>query len=810
MLEAFLGFEAVNMLKKLALGAAEAADQLTVASRVAQNFGHGFSTTGMETWLEAFARSAKGGGYAIDEMRASVQQFASVGLDAAQIQRAIADSASLAAAKNMDFAEAATIVRYALTGHVEMLTRYGIITREAAKNIKTVEQAMDALEHASSGAAEERAQTLIGVFGRLATAAQLLGQSFGTALEPFFDAVSTALTGLANMLDAIPAPIMRVIGTVTALGVSLAAAVLVLPAITKGLQIMRIGLSLAVDMLMPAITLVGRLAATLGLGSSAFGVFTAAELASVAPIAAIVIAIAGITVALVEMVNHMDHVKTAWHDWTQYLSDSFHEFTTNFQKDSSVLVRTMNSIAKLAFDTMTYQVGKWKADISAIITTAAPKSLIKDAPSLMQGTGNIGSDIVSDWKKIAQTVMGFFTGSGMGKAPRVPGEAFTGDIPGKGGSGKAGKDGSGAAAENALKNFEESLKNWLATFQSRVDDAKAHLDRKSEQLADFDVVHPANQPMSAQDQATRQGLVNQQLQAEQALRERLLQQQQAEKQAANEYLQVAAAISTHLKNHDQLIRQARDGAREHAKAAQDVYLAYLRAGTELDSMIAKERAAANLRIDDARDSANDSAEMALSGRNLNRDISGENDSRQLAIDKSAGRNVKPASEDRVKLALDELAVAAAADTEAMKQQELARARQAYDATKSQDDLKAFGCGAERAPRVNPFRHAGRRSACSRSGQALCRPESAMDLIHQRPGTEGQRARITGLGAGWILIRSLGAPHGCPGKDAVLRRCDEHGDADRQHVRAGSGCLPPRHRRSARHRSGGSQRLHLHV
>ena len=111
--------------------------------------------------------SPKGGGYPIDEMRKAVQLFASLGEGPAQIQRAIADTAEVAAAKDIDFAEAANIVRMALTGHIEMLTRYGYISREAAKHIHTVEQAMRAIETGTSGAAEQRANKLAGDFGRL-------------------------------------------------------------------------------------------------------------------------------------------------------------------------------------------------------------------------------------------------------------------------------------------------------------------------------------------------------------------------------------------------------------------------------------------------------------------------------------------------------------------------------------------------------------------------------------------------------------------------------------------------------------------
>ena len=682
--EAFLGFQAVDMLKKIALGAAEAADQLDVAARVAANFGHALDPAGMEKWLEQFARSAAGGGYAIDDMRKSVQLFASLGEDTAQIQRAIADTAQLAAARNMDWATAAHVVQMALTGHVAMLTRYGVISVEAAKKIKTVEQAMEALEKATKGAAEQRAENLIGSFGRLATAAELLGVSIGTALMPFFQTVTNLLTNLAALLDRIPQPVLNVAGTIIALVTSLAALALVLPAISKGIQIIGEGLRLFSVLVGPAAVLVGRLAATLGLATGGFEAFTAAEIAAAAPIAAIVVAIAGVVVAIAEMVRHMDHVKDAWHDWTQYLSDSFHEFTTNFSRDASVLVRTMNAIATLAMDTATYQVGKWKQDIANIVMTAAPKTAIREGGRLGHDDAAIGKDIVNDWRAAAHQIVGFIEGlfsTTLGKIPPIPREPFGGT------TGKTAKDTTGAAAENAFKNFDESVKTWLAEFASRVDDAKAQVDIAGEKLADFDVLHPSNVPMSADDQAKRQALVNAQLATERDLRARLLDQQIAEKQAAGEYLKAAEQISANLKNHDALVRQALNAAREHAKAAQQVYLAYLQAGTALDTLTAKERAAANQRIDDAAQAADDTDAQALAARNLQRDLAGEQAGQALAVDKARGRagpGVK-LEEDRLKVQLDQLAVAAAVDAEAIKQEALARARLAYDQTHSVED-----------------------------------------------------------------------------------------------------------------------------
>lgn len=670
--EAFIGVEAIKALKDLALGASEASDELDVASRVATNFGHALSASAMEEWLQRFAKSAQGGGYAINQMREAVEQFADVGLTGAEIQRALADTASLAAAHNLDFAQAQTIVRYALTGHVEMLTRYGIISREAAKGIHTVEQAMDALEHATKGASEERANKLLGDFGRLGTAASLLADAIGRGLAPFFSTLTAVITNVADALKSIPAPVMTAIGTFAGLATTLFAVTLILPAIRKGFDIATEGVRLLLVIGNPLITFFGRLIPTIGLATTGMEAFSVAEIEAMGPIAALVIAIIGVALAADELVNHLDHVKKAWHDWTQYLSDSFHEFAENFRRDHATVIELVEDLAAAVADPT--HAGIYLSKLPML----APKSAIKDGPALEKSSGQIGSDIVSDLKHVASDIGNFFKTS-ISKIT-IPHDKFPGIIP------SHTPDTSAKVAENALKNFDEALKNWLDRFQQKIDRAKSQVDIATEKLADFDVKHPADQAMSAADQATRQGLVNDELKAERALRETNLEKARAESAAAQKWLEYAGSISKALKNHDQLVRQALDGAREHAKAARDLSLAYLQAGTALDSIIAKERQAANERIDRSVEASNAADEAALAGRNLNRDISGEDAGQSLAVDKARGKAVRPEAEDQLKIALDQLAVAAAIDTESLKQNELARARAAYDQTKSVDDL----------------------------------------------------------------------------------------------------------------------------
>jgi hypothetical protein len=723
--EAFIGVAAVDVLKKLALGADEASTQLSTAARVAKNFGHSLDPKQMEGWLDKFAMSAEGGGYAINDMRSAVQKFAAVGLDGAQIQRALAETANLAAARQLDFGEAADIVARGLTGHIELWTRMGIITREAAKNIHTTEEAFKALDKAIAGAAAERANKLVGDFGRLGTAASLFADKLGGSLAPFFTAVATALTKLVQLLDEVPAPVLKVAGSLLAFGTSLAATVLVLPAIAKGIAIMGEGLRLVTGLVMPAITLVARLATTLGLGATGFEAFTAAEIASAVPNAAIIAALAGVAIAVEEITHHTDHVKTAWHDWCQYLSDSFHEFVENFQRDHTVLVRLIEGVAKLTADAMSnmmnplFSHADLGADVNNIMKMAAPRTQRIEGPKLSGDASQIGTDIVGDWKHIGTQVLDFFKNlfkSSLGPSPHIPHPPYDNTVPGKGG----GKDAGPAAAEDRLKNAEEAIKEFIAALANHVADARHQVEKSATAVDDYKAGLPGGQPQNAAQQVELQKLITNEMRAQQALHDRLEEQQKAELKAESFFEQYAARISTHLKNHDQLVRQAKDAALEHLRAAQQLGEEYLKIGvtvaqlkndirSSFESLVAKTRetsdAAADALLDQQRiQNESDQAAIqqqidmlpyggagALSFNGPAAQGPHERSARAAAESEAMHPGSKNANveADRLRVALAALAVAIAQDTEDDKAKHVAAAQNAYDAVKSADNLKAL-------------------------------------------------------------------------------------------------------------------------
>lgn len=738
--EAFLGFEAVNMLKKIALGAADAAEELAVAARVAANFGHSLDPGAMEHWLEAFSRSAAGGGYAIDEMRASVQQFAALGLDAAQTQRAIADTANLAAARNMDFAQATTIVRQALTGHVAMLTRYGVISVEAAKNIKTVEQAMEALEKATAGAAGERANTLPGAFGRLATSASLLRDAFGAGLIPMFTALSNALTNIANAVAKIPAPILNAVASIVGVTAALAATALFLPAIWKGITIIGEGFRLVWVFASPLVGVLKGVGEAFLLVRDGALAAAAGELLAAAAPALIIAAVSALIVVLVELIRHFGDTKKLFADLIQLMVDKWRAFVSDVSSTFAPLIDFFSKLFS-ALSSLWVKFAKGLSDLwgrfvdwfhtatkgvidafGALVSSLKPvadawdsfcdyldkrfgnfvdhlgekvKTAIGYLDAMSLGgaiAGPIGAivalpfgskskatsadqgkvagdamklfrDGIGDWKQLTASLGNLFKSS-LGKTPPIPGEAFTGNIPGRGG-----KDTSAQQAENAMKNFLDGIKQALAAYESRTADAKHGVEKATTAVDLYKAALPGGEPQNEQQAAELQKLISNELRAQQTLHDRLVEQQRAELLAQESLEKAAARISPHLKNHDELVRQARDAALQHLRAAQALGEQYLRIGVTVAQLKNTMREAFEKGLSNEAQSQIDALEGALAMRKIGYDTQQEAVTAQLD-QMRVTKGSKPVEEDRLKIQLAQLALQLAEDTEAVKQHAL--------------------------------------------------------------------------------------------------------------------------------------------
>lgn len=398
--EAFIGFEVIKALKGVALGAADAESAIAVATTTAKNFGNALNAQAMEKWLEGFAKSAQSGGLALTDLRNSVQQFASIGQNQAQIERAIADAANLAAARHMSLAEATRVVSFALTGHVEMLTRYGIISREQAKNIKTTEQAMKALEKATKDAALG-IQEPITAFARLGNATDTLRDQLGGYLAPILTALANAATNLVNAIATLPPGFLKMVTQVAAVTAATVALVLLLPAVWKGLELIGEGAKLILGLftwLAPVVDLLG----------TAFEAVAAGELSMAAGFAAaalgpllIAAGIGALIAIIAELLLHFNDTKRLFGDVWRYCIDETKSFANAFMGVFGPLIKIIEeawmALAK-------YMAEQWKDFVTVF------QGLTQDAQAIFEWFLGVLKPVMDGWDSFCDHLTNRFQG----------------------------------------------------------------------------------------------------------------------------------------------------------------------------------------------------------------------------------------------------------------------------------------------------------------------------------------------------------------------------------------------------------------
>jgi hypothetical protein len=476
--EAFIGIEIVNVLKNIADAADDASDRLDIAAQSAKNFGKSFNADAMEQWLRKFSKSAQGGGYAINDMRDAVQRFTAIGLDGAQSERALADSADLAASRHISFAQAAQIVEYALTGHVEMLTRYGIVSREAAANIHTVEQAMDALEKATSGEAAKRSTELAGAFGRLGNSVALLAESFGEKLIPYFDAVANGLAHVADAFAKLPDWVQQAAAGVTFVTLALTALGLLLPAtklavefignafslLASGANIAWKALGLLSDLVaVPLINafkgLISYVAqAVTAIGTDLVGAEAGAALGAsefIAPVIAVTAAIAGLIAIVVLLTGH-------WQDTMKFLNTAWDEFYTNILTKGDQIRRILYDIG-LALNPATSGegIGLLAGDLSV--------DMPKTSASVASGAAASIDWLKQQFKNVVDGIANFF-GANLSNIA-IPKPPFEGTIPGRGGK-KSGKTPDGKGEATVYFDVPQQAMQSTAPLEQQLEDLR--------------------------------------------------------------------------------------------------------------------------------------------------------------------------------------------------------------------------------------------------------------------------------------------------------------------------------------------------
>jgi len=211
MAEAFAAEKIVHGLADMVGAAAKAATAMDTTAQIARNLGHAFDENKAEAFLDQLATSAAGSIAPIESLRAGMQRLSMVTSTQEQMERALAIATNLAAARHIDVGTAVNIVTRVLTGHVALLGRYGIATKDAAGHTLTASQMMERLATATAGAAEklnpyERAQ------GELRNSMALLSETIGKMLLPVFTALVDKVVVVVNWFRGLSPEALKVVG----------------------------------------------------------------------------------------------------------------------------------------------------------------------------------------------------------------------------------------------------------------------------------------------------------------------------------------------------------------------------------------------------------------------------------------------------------------------------------------------------------------------------------------------------------------------------------------------------------------------
>jgi hypothetical protein len=251
----------------------------------------------------------------------------------------------------------------------------------------------------------------------------------------------------------------------------------------------------------------------------------------------------------------------AWNDIKTYCSSIWRDITGAFGNFGDNMVTIASAI------------GRNLKAVFVGLGTAMVKAMTGDFSGAAAAADKVVSTVMSGVKL---KPLGFGNDA-FNSAAYGLGRLFAGGVPNLPGSDKVklqnnsmipGETGAGDGASNAMKNFEQSIRDWLAKFDEQVDKAKDDVERAKGALAAYQAKH-GEKPQNAkqgEDQARLIGqIVDAELRAAAAANTRAI----ANEHAANAMAQYAKHISTALKNHDELVRSAKQAANEFAKQARD-------------------------------------------------------------------------------------------------------------------------------------------------------------------------------------------------------------------------------------------------
>ena len=175
-----------------------------------KNTGH-FSKAASED-LQAYASSLqKVTTFGDEQILQGQALIASFGFQGEELKSLTAATADLAAAKGMDFVQAADLVAKAVGSETNALSRYGVQIDGAAGSTERATNAVKSMTAIFGGQAQAQAQTLSGSISQLQNAWGDLAEEIGAVFAPVVQQVAKFLKGLAEKFSGLNAPTKKII-----------------------------------------------------------------------------------------------------------------------------------------------------------------------------------------------------------------------------------------------------------------------------------------------------------------------------------------------------------------------------------------------------------------------------------------------------------------------------------------------------------------------------------------------------------------------------------------------------------------------
>ena len=460
----------------------------------------GSQTQSLTNYLTQLSRTTVGGATSLEQLQNTAQRFVAVTGSTQQAARGVNDALKMSAAYTMDYNEAAHLVQLTMTGHVQLLTRYGILTTEQARGVKTNEQAMQLLEKAIAKM-DSSTNTLRGSWGALLnTLVQVvgaLGQYVLPVMVGLINTVARVVGAFLGFAKAHPV-ITQIVAIVGMLLAGMAALGLMLPVLTLAFEFLGVGIGLVTTTIGTLFGGVRLLFSVLGMLSSQlvvaaqwilrlgyyakgaqlslFGMGAAAE-TPIIPLLLLIAAIALVGFALYELNKHWSEVSEYGQKASANIAIAWAEFTNNFLKNGRAVAEVLEGLIKQfqGFETLNFRrVEEGFKEVFHALDATMPTTFT----AMTQTFTDTTNVIKSKWAELKA----WFASNGIALPKPPPGDAT---VPGHPGAGA--KAGSSNPAMEAMKAFAaqaEAFKAHLAGLKAQMEDLKAAQTELSATIGD--------------------------------------------------------------------------------------------------------------------------------------------------------------------------------------------------------------------------------------------------------------------------------------------------------------------------------------